>query len=153
MVKNRERVEPIKKDIPLYAISIAANLLNIHPRTLRIYEDEGLITPQRRGSRRLYSENDLQWIRCLRTLIHDEGISIPGIKRLLRYAPCYEIANCPDEIHCSCAAVVDKAIPRTLHLAGDADAEHRAKAKDIEERQDKAKKKLGEKVQKKTSSR
>ena len=55
----------------------------------------------------------------MRRLIHDEGISIPGIKKLLRYATCHEIADCPKEIHCTCDAVVDKAIPRSLRVAGD----------------------------------
>lgn len=152
MVKQRERVEPIKKDIPLYAISVAAHLLDLHPRTLRIYEEEGLITPHRRGTRRLYSENDLQWIRCLRTLIHDQGISIPGIKLLLLYAPCYEIANCPAEVHCSCAAVVDRAMPRTLHLAGDENNRIEAKEKDKEKRLDKMNAGNKKEKQKKSSS-
>lgn len=67
---------------------------------------------QRRGTRRLYSANDLQWVRCLRSLIHDEGISIPGIKGTLRYATCYQIADCPQEICSRCEAVVDQIIPQ-----------------------------------------
>jgi MerR family transcriptional regulator/heat shock protein HspR len=110
---------------------VAAKLLDVHPRTLRIYEDEGLIKPIREGNRRLYSTNDITWIGCLRGLIHNEGISIPGIKKLLRYATCHEIADCPKEIHCTCDAVVDKAVPRSLRLAGDAEAERRAKERDI----------------------
>lgn len=134
MVGKDNRVQPITNDLPLYTISVAAQLLEVHPRTLRIYEDEGLIKPYRQGSRRLYSPNDLQWIRCLRSLIHDEGISIPGIKKLLRFAPCYEIADCPEEIHCSCDAVVDRAIPRSLHLAGSAEGRRVAKELDQEKR-------------------
>ena len=134
MVGKDNRVQPITNDLPLYTISVAAQLLEVHPRTLRIYEDEGLIKPYRQGSRRLYSPNDLQWIRCLRSLIHDEGISIPGIKKLLRFAPCYEIADCPEDIHCSCDAVVDRAIPRSLHLAGSAEGRRVAKEQDQEKR-------------------
>jgi MerR family transcriptional regulator, heat shock protein HspR len=134
MVQKNSRVQPIKNDLPLYSIGVAAQLLDLHPRTLRIYEDEGLIKPHRQGTRRLYSPNDLQWIRCLRSLIHDEGISIPGIKKLLHFAPCYEIAACPEEILCTCDAVVDRAIPRSLRLAGSALAEKKAKEKDLEKR-------------------
>lgn len=131
MVRKKPQVEPLRKDLPIYPIGVAAKLLDVHPRTLRIYEDEGLIKPAREGNRRLYSTNDITWVGCLRKLIHDEGISIPGIKRLLRYATCYEIADCPKEIHCTCDAVVDKAIPRSLRLAGDAEGERKAKERDI----------------------
>jgi MerR family transcriptional regulator/heat shock protein HspR len=119
MVRKNTQVKPLKKDLPVYPISVAARLLNLHPRTLRIYEDEGLIKPDRVGNRRLYSANDITWVGCLRKMIHDEGISIPGIKKLLRFATCYEIADCPDRISCSCDAVVDRVIPRGLRLAGD----------------------------------
>lgn len=131
MVRKKPRVEPLKTDLPIYPIGVAAKLLDVHPRTLRIYEDEKLIKPIRVGNRRLYSTNDITWIGCLRRLIHDEGISIPGIKKLLRYATCYEIADCPKEIHCTCDAVVDRAIPRSLRLAGDALEEKKAKDRDV----------------------
>ncbi len=131
MARKKSPIEPIRKDLPVYPIGVAAKLLEVHPRTLRIYEDEGLIKPSREGNRRLYSINDITWIGCLRRLIHDEGISIPGIKKLLRYATCHEIADCPEEIHCTCDAVVDKAIPRSLRLVGDAEAERKAKERDI----------------------
>ena len=52
---------------PVYVISVAATLVSAHPRTLRIYEDEGLLCPARTPSNiRLYSENDIRrltWIR------------------------------------------------------------------------------------------
>jgi len=131
MTRKKSPVEPIKKDLPIYPIGVAAKLLGVHPRTLRIYEAEGLIIPAREGNRRLYSANDLTWIGCLRKLIHEEGVSIPGVKKLLRYAPCHEITGCPEEVHCTCDAVVDRAIPRSLHLAGDAEEEKKAKQRDI----------------------
>lgn len=131
MVRKRPQVEPIKSDLPIYPISVAAKLLDVHPRTLRIYEDEGLIKPERSGNRRLYSANDIQWVGCLRKMIHDDGISIPGIKKLLRYATCYEIAECPEKTHCNCDAVVDRAIPRSLRLAGNVAEEQKAKEKDV----------------------
>lgn len=146
MVRKKPRVEPLKTDLPIYPIGVAAKLLDVHPRTLRIYEDEKLIKPIRVGNRRLYSTNDITWIGCLRRLIHDEGISIPGIKKLLRYATCYEIADCPKETHCTCDAVVDRAIPRSLRVAGDVQEERKAKDKDIA-----ARKQAEEKVTKEES--
>ena len=130
MAKKKMPVEPIRNDLPVYPIGVAARLLNVHPRTLRIYEDEGLIRPERQGERRLYSQNDITWIGCLRSMIHDEGISIPGIKKLLQFASCYEISDCSKEKHCTCDAVVDRALPRSLRLAGDVEAEQEAREKE-----------------------
>lgn len=135
MVRKKPSVEPLKKDLPIYPIGVAAKLLDVHPRTLRIYEDEGLLKPARSGNRRMYSTNDLTWVGCLRKMIHDEGISIPGIKKLLRYAACHEIVDCPDAVSCNCDAVVDRAVPRSLRLAGDKQAERQAKARDLAEKE------------------
>jgi len=59
----------------VYPIGIVAELLNIHPRTLRIYEREGLIKPARRSGKRFFSNNDLKWLKCLRKLIHEDGFT------------------------------------------------------------------------------
>ncbi len=99
-------------DDPVYPIGVAARLLDVHPRTLRLYEAEGLIRPKYRGTRRLFSQNDIQWINCLRSMIHDEGISIPGLKRLLALVPCWEISDCPKEIYENCKARVDRSPPK-----------------------------------------
>ncbi|PLX84357.1 MAG: MerR family transcriptional regulator [Desulfuromonas sp.] len=96
---------------PIYPISVAAKLLGVHPRTIRIYEDEGLIKPSRQGQKRYFSNDDIEWIQCLRYMIHDEGISIPGIKKLLELSPCWEIKNCPPEKRDSCSAYIDKTRP------------------------------------------
>ncbi len=130
MARKKTRVEPIRNDLPVYPIGVAARLLNFHPRTLRIYEDEGLIKPERRGERRLYSQNDITWIGCLRSLIHEQGISIPGIKKLLQFASCHEITDCPQETYCTCDAVVDRALPRSLRIAGNLQAESEARERD-----------------------
>ena len=134
MANKKKPVEPLRKDMPVYTIGVASQLLDVHPRTLRIYEDEGLIKPHRQGQRRLYSANDVQWISCLRSLIHEQGISIPGIKKLLNYATCYEIAECPEKVHCNCDAVVDKVMPRKVRLLGDGDEERQTAEREREER-------------------
>ena len=99
---------PLRPDLPIYPIGVAAKLLDVHPRTLRIYEEEGFINPHHKGSRRFFSLNDVKWISCLRSMIHDQGISIPGLKRLLVFAPCWEIADCPKDVYKACGARVDK---------------------------------------------
>lgn len=140
VVKKKTVVKPLRSDLPIYPIGVAAKLLDVHPRTLRIYEEEGLIEPDHKGARRLFSDNDIKWTFCLRSMIHDQGISIPGLKRLLALAPCWEIGECPPEVHENCEAKVDKAAPRFIREVGDAEAEKVAKAKESQ-----AKKKQGKK--------
>ena len=130
--RKKFEVQPLTPETPIYPIGVAAKLLNVHPRTLRIYEDEGLIFPAHKGKRRMFSENDIKWVTCLRKLIHEQGVSIPGLKKLLNLAPCWEVADCPVEIHSQCNALVDKAAPKSLRLAGDEVAE--AKAKEAEQK-------------------
>ena len=101
----------VNNDAPIYPISVAAKLLSVHPRTLRIYEEEGLIKPSRQGNKRYFSNDDIEWISCLRSLIHDKGISIPGIKLLLELTPCWEITNCPPEKRDACSAFIDRTVP------------------------------------------
>jgi MerR family transcriptional regulator/heat shock protein HspR len=127
VAKKKPDVQPLRTDLPIYPIGVAAKLLDVHPRTLRIYEAEGLIRPDHQGARRLYSTNDVKWIFCLRSMIHDQGISIPGIKRLLQFAPCWEIADCPPEVHETCEAAVDRTAPRHLRQAGEEETEKKRK--------------------------
>ncbi len=68
---------------PVYVISVAAMLVSAHPRTLRIYEDEGLLCPARTPSNiRLYSENDIRRITWIRHLTRDRGVNLAGIRIL-----------------------------------------------------------------------
>lgn len=68
---------------PVYVISVAATLVSAHPRTLRIYEDEGLLCPARTPTNiRLYSENDIRRITWIRHLTRERGVNLAGIKIL-----------------------------------------------------------------------
>jgi MerR family transcriptional regulator/heat shock protein HspR len=69
---------------PRYVISIAAELVEVHPRTLRIYEEEGLLCPQRRNNLRLYSEADLERVRIIRFLTRRQGVNLAGVKVILQ---------------------------------------------------------------------
>lgn len=104
-------IEQDKKSMPLYTIGIVAELLKINAQTLRLYEKHSLIRPARRNRKRFYSENDLQWIQCLRDLIHNKKISIEGIKKLLNYAPCWELTECSKETRDECSAYTDRTKP------------------------------------------
>jgi MerR family transcriptional regulator, heat shock protein HspR len=100
-----------RKSLPLYPIGIVAELIGTTDQTLRLYEKHGLIKPARRNKNRFYSENNIKWLRCLRDLIHNQKISIEGIKKLLDYAPCWEITSCPDERKGKCSAYIDQTKP------------------------------------------
>ncbi len=68
---------------PVYVISVAASIVSVHPRTLRIYEDEGLVCPARTPTNiRLYSEEDIRRILWIRHLTRDRGVNLAGVKTL-----------------------------------------------------------------------
>src|SRR4051794_10849133 len=77
-----ERVGP-DPTRPVYVISVAAELVRVHPRTLRIYELEGLICPARTPTNiRLYSENDIRRVLWIRHLTQERGVNLAGIRLL-----------------------------------------------------------------------
>jgi len=100
-----------KSSMALYPISIAAELVGTTDQTLRLYEKHGLVAPARRNKNRYYSENDVNWLRCVRDLIHNRKISIEGVKKLLDYAPCWEIKDCDPGDREGCSAYVDRTKP------------------------------------------
>ena len=69
---------------PRYMISIAAELVGMHPQTLRIYESKGLLRPGRTpGGTRLYSEHDLDRLRLIQRLTTELGLNLAGVERVL----------------------------------------------------------------------
>jgi MerR family transcriptional regulator/heat shock protein HspR len=71
-------------DRPRYMISVAAELVGMHPQTLRIYESKGLIRPKRTaGNTRLYSEVDLERLRLIQQLTNDVGLNLAGVEQVL----------------------------------------------------------------------
>lgn len=69
---------------PRYMISVAADLVGMHPQTLRIYEAKGLVRPQRTaGNTRLYSEADLERLRLIQRLTTELGLNLAGVERVL----------------------------------------------------------------------
>ena len=88
---------------PVYVISIAASIAGCHPRTLRIYEEEGLVDPVRTDSNiRLYSDEDLQRVAIIRYLTQRRGVNLAGVKMLLQFRDAAdllrEIAAAIDEV-------------------------------------------------------
>ncbi|MEE9400460.1 MAG: MerR family transcriptional regulator [Dehalococcoidia bacterium] len=70
---------------PCYVISVAARMLGVHAQTLRYYERAGMIEPSRSaGNRRLYSTEDIDRLRRIKTLIDDLGVNLAGVEVILR---------------------------------------------------------------------
>jgi MerR family transcriptional regulator/heat shock protein HspR len=69
---------------PRYMISVAAELVGMHPQTLRIYEQKGLVRPQRTaGNTRLYSDADVERLRLIQRLTGELGLNLAGVERVL----------------------------------------------------------------------
>ena len=70
---------------PRYVISVAARMLGIQTHTLRYYERIGIIEPSRsRGNIRLYSEQDIDILRRVKTLMDELGVNLAGVEVILR---------------------------------------------------------------------
>jgi MerR family transcriptional regulator/heat shock protein HspR len=69
---------------PLFVISVAARLVEMHPQTLRKYEREGLIAPSRTsGNLRLYSDHDIEQLRQVKYLVEERGLNLAGVQLAL----------------------------------------------------------------------
>ena len=73
-----------EKEQPLYMISVVARLLQVHPQTLRMYEREGFVHPQRTGGQRLYSEEDVERLGLVIRLTREMGVNKAGVDIILR---------------------------------------------------------------------
>jgi len=72
-------------DRPRYMISVAAELVGMHPQTLRMYESRGLVQPARTpGGTRLYSELDLDRLRLIQKLTTELGLNLAGVEHVIR---------------------------------------------------------------------
>lgn len=90
---------------PKYTISNAANLLEISVHTMRMYEREGLIIPFKKESgQRLYSDKDIDKIKCIRNAIRNEKLNIQGIRKILSLIPCWSIIKCSESDRNNCKA-------------------------------------------------
>lgn len=69
---------------PVYSIGVVADLVGCTPRTLRVYEEHGLIRPQRtEGNTRLYSQADVELLSRIRNLIEERGVNLAGVRCIL----------------------------------------------------------------------
>src|SRR5437868_3819278 len=85
-VQRGQGLTQIAADRPIFTLSVAADLLGLHPRTLRIYEEKRLVIPSRtEGNRRRYSQNDIQRFQFIRQLTRS-GVNLEGVRIILEMA-------------------------------------------------------------------
>ncbi|MCX6645641.1 MAG: MerR family transcriptional regulator, partial [bacterium] len=74
-----------ERNRPKYPISVVAEMVGVHPQTLRLYEREGLLKPQRTSRHtRLYSEDDIERLKSIICLTQDMGVNLAGVEIILR---------------------------------------------------------------------
>lgn len=89
---------------PVYRTKTASDMSGVESNLIRTYERMGLISPYRDpdNNYRMFTMDEIQWIGRIKKLIHQAGINIAGIKRILTIQPCWEIMNCPEETARAC---------------------------------------------------
>ena len=103
---------PNLKSDPVYTIGIAARLLGISVPLLRTYEKEGLILSVRTDTqRRLYSDIEIEKVKCIRRMISENGMNYEGIRRMLALVPCWRLRNCDHGEQDRCAAFHNSSRP------------------------------------------
>ena len=82
--RGRRAEAAIDSDRGVFMISVAAELAEMHPQTLRMYEARGLITPKRSPKKtRLYSQRDVERLRRIQRLTSEEGLNLAGVEAVL----------------------------------------------------------------------
>ena len=83
---------------PVYMIGIASELIGVHPQTLRMYEQKGLLRPRKSiGNTRLYSQEDVDLGRYIQRLTQEMGMNLAGVKKVIDLER--QVARMEDEIH------------------------------------------------------
>lgn len=93
------------KKSSMYSIGEVAQMLDVSVQTLRLYEERGLVLIQKSsGNQRIYTQDDIERIRCIRNAINEQKISMEGIRRIHALIPCWEVVQCPLEKRNNCPA-------------------------------------------------
>ena len=97
---------------PVFSMSTAARMLKVSVHTLRMYEREGLFIAYKNNSKqRLFSQADIDRIKCIRSAINEAKISINGIKTIYSLIPCWDIVKCSEDERKDCHAFNRSHIP------------------------------------------
>ncbi len=109
-------------DRPLgkYSIGYVSREVNLSQKTIRDYERMGLIKPERspRTNNRIYSDFDIGQIKQISNLIHEQGFTLPCIRRLIQLAPCWNIFDCELKEKCPAYKYIEKPCYETRKTEG-----------------------------------
>jgi MerR family transcriptional regulator/heat shock protein HspR len=95
-----------------YKIGEVARQLAIAVETIRMYEREGILLVEKTETgQRIFNEDDIHWIGCIRRLIKDKGLNIEGIRRLLALLPCWTLRPCSDDEKKNCPCLLGSIRP------------------------------------------
>lgn len=94
MAGDRDHFDDLER--PLYMISVVAELLSVHPQTLRLYEREGFVRPSRLGGQRLYSRADVERLSFVLELTRELGVNRAGVDIILRMS--HRLKSLQDEV-------------------------------------------------------
>ena len=110
--KAIEEVVEEERNMPLYTMGIASQLSEIPAHSIRQYIDEGLIIPFKLESKRhLFSRNDIDRLKLIRSLIRNKGLNFSGVRALMAMIPCWSIRECPEEDRSSYGAYTENFQP------------------------------------------
>lgn len=88
-----------------YRIGEVARQLGIAVETIRMYERSGILLIEKtKTGQRIFNEDDIHWINCIRRLIKEQGLNLEGIRRLLALMPCWDLRPCTNEERDACPA-------------------------------------------------
>lgn len=95
----------------VYSIGTVSELLSEHPETLRVWERNGLISPDRNGYQRRYSNNDLKRLKFIKGLMDDKGLNIAGVRQVVSMYSCWYHRFCKGGAAKNSAVAVNEAKP------------------------------------------
>ena len=99
------------EDKSLYTIGTVSELINEHPETLRVWERNGLLKPNREGYQRKYSNNDMRRLKFIKYLMDKKGLNIAGVKQLTSMYSCWFKKSCKGGGALSSKVVVNESKP------------------------------------------
>ncbi len=106
------KMQTPKKDSILYPIGMVAKMFGISVATIRLYEEQGLILPQKSdGKHRYYTQGDLNRLACIRKMIEEKGLNLAGIRMVFSAVPCWQIKGCSKKDRDNCPAYMQSDDP------------------------------------------
>lgn len=94
---------------PVFTIRVASQLSGVTASTIREYERQGLLKPYRipNSNHRLFSRLEVMWIRNIWRLLHQEGLNVKGIRRLMCLDPCWKVLRCLPQARETCTVAAN----------------------------------------------